>query len=361
MKNRHFLILPLVFISLLAGILTGWIRIGWNMPLAVLAGNHGALMVGSFLGTLICLERTISFPNRFALIVPLLNVLSAVFIFAGLSRTAYVFLLLGSAGLTIIYYMYYIKHKKLYILIMMAGSMCYLIGNVLLIKSSFFPASAMWWIAFLFFTITGERLDLSRFLVRSRLVTGSLIFMLALFLAGIIAPFHLYGGYIIAISMTGSAIWLFKYDMAKHSIKKPGLSFYSGIILLSGYFWLGVTGLFMAYGSYFGLLYDSALHVFFLGFVFSMIFAHAPVILPAVLKLQVNPFGKSLYFWVILLNLSLILRVSGIFTGTAPYKELAGLLNGIALTGFFLNIILLGIISKRKTVLNAPPVIPAAN
>ncbi|MBZ0204325.1 MAG: hypothetical protein K8I03_15025 [Ignavibacteria bacterium] len=355
MKNKQIFILPAVLISLLTGILTGWLRIGWNLHIVLPSGEHGAIMTGSFIGTLICLERSISFPNRLALIVPLVNALSIIFFLAGMSKTAYFFLLLGSAGLTAIYFFIYVKHKNMYLLIMMTGALCYFIGNAILLRSSFYPASVMWWVAFLLFTITGERLELSRFIMSKNALKKQLVLiaLLVLFTVGIVLPFHSAGGYMIGLSLIGTSLWLLKYDMARHSLKKPGVSFYSGLLLTTGYFWLMVTGIFMAYGSYFGLLYDASLHVFFLGFVFSMIFAHAPVILPAVLKIKIDPFGRSLYIWYFLLNFSLLLRVAGIFPIQMPpyYKETAGMLNGIAILGFFINMAVLAKIAKRRSVM----------
>jgi hypothetical protein len=234
----------------------------------------------------------------------------------------------------------------------MSGALCYVIGNLLLIKSSFYPPSVMWWIAFLFLTITGERLEFSRYLNVSGLKQTILVALLLLFIAGIMLPFHSVGGYVLAVSMIGCSVWLLRYDMAKHSLKRSGQTFYNGVLLITAYIWLGITGLFMAYGSYFGLLYDAALHTFFLGFVFSMIFAHAPMILPAVLRLKVNPFGSSLYIWFILLQVTLLLRISGVFMGTAPYKQLAGLLNGIAIIGFFVNMAILTKLAERKLTFN---------
>lgn len=348
MKNKHILILPLVILSLLTGILTGWIRIEWNFPLAQSMGDHGAFMIGGFLGTLICLERTVNFPNKLALIVPAINSLSVIFLLAGLPKTAYLAMLLGGIGLTIVYLKLYAAHKNFYLLLLMSGALCYFIGNLLLIKSSFYPSSVMWWIAFLFLTITGERLEFSRFLNISGTKQTILVLLLLLFIAGIISPFHSVGGYILAVSMIGCSLWLLKYDMAKHSLKKPGQTFYNGVLLITAYIWLGVTGLFMAYGSYFGLLYDAALHTFFLGFVFSMIFAHAPMILPAVLRIKANLFSPSLYIWFVFLQATLLLRISGVFFATAPYKQLAGLLNGIAIIGFFINMAVLRKLALRK-------------
>ncbi|HMQ78300.1 MAG TPA: hypothetical protein PKE39_00925 [Ignavibacteria bacterium] len=362
MKNKHILILPLVLISLLTGIFSGWFRIGWNLPVTLPSGEHGALMVGSFLGTLICIERSVSYPNRIALLVPALNAASIIFFLLAMPKTAYVFLVLGAAGLTGIYYMVYVKHKGIHILIMMAGALCYLVGNAVLFKTSFYPSVVMWWIAFLFLTITGERLELSRFILLRKTVIkqSALIILISLFFAGIFLPFHSAVGSILsAVSMIGSALWLFKYDMAIHSLKKPGQSFYSGLLLITGYVWLVLTGLFFAFGAYFGSFYDASLHAFFLGFVFMMIFAHAPVILPAVLNLKISPFGKSLYIWYILLNVTLLFRVVAVFPEVARYKMWAGMFNGIAIIGFFVNMVVLARLAKHGSLNH--PVVPACS
>lgn len=352
MKNKHLFILPLVLISLLTGIFSGWFRIGWNLPLTLPSGEHGALMVGSFLGTLICLERSVSFPNKIALLVPAVNATSIIFFMFNMPKTAYLFLIFGGAGLTGIYYLVYVKHKGIHLLIMMAGAMCYLIGSAVLYNTSFYPSVVMWWIAFLFLTITGERLELSRFtlLKNSAAKQSVLIVLISLFLISIFLPFHSAAGSTLsAVSMIGSAAWLFKYDMARHSLKRPGQSFYSGLLLITGYVWLMFTGMFFAFGAYFGSFYDASLHAFFLGFVFMMIFAHAPVILPAVLKLKISPFGKSLYIWYALLNLTLIFRVIAVFPEIAPYKMWAGMFNGIAIIGFFVNMIVLARLAERRS------------
>jgi hypothetical protein len=85
----------------------------------------------------------------------------------------------------------------------------------------------------------------------------------------------------------------------------------------------------------------------FLGFAFSMIFAHAPIILPGVLKLQVNIFSRSLYVWFILLQLSLVIRIASVFDPMLFSKQTGGLLNGIAILGFILNIIVNAVYAKR--------------
>src|SRR5690606_39847014 len=82
----------------------------------------------------------------------------------------------------------------------------------------------------------------------------------------------------------------------RRTIRGAGLPRYAAACLLAGYAWLGVAGaLWAATGLSSGrYLYDAALHALFLGFVISMVFGHAPVILPAVLRVRL-PYRPILY------------------------------------------------------------------
>lgn len=74
-----------------------------------------------------------------------------------------------------------------------------------------------------------------------------------------------------------------------------------------------------------GSIYDALLHTIFLGFVFSMIFGHAPVIVPAVLGTQV-PYTALFYTHLTLLHLSLVMRVMGDLLLWMPLRRWGGLL-----------------------------------
>ena len=70
-------------------------------------------------------------------------------------------------------------------------------------------------------------------------------------------------------------------------LRATGLTRYIALCLLAGYAWLALSGVLLAMGASFDngrALWDAALHSILLGFVFSMVFGHAPVILPAVLR-----------------------------------------------------------------------------
>jgi hypothetical protein len=75
------------------------------------------------------------------------------------------------------------------------------------------------------------------------------------------------------------------------------------------------------------------LHAVFVGFAFSMIFGHAPTILPAVSGLAL-PFQRRFYLHVALLHGSLLLRVVGDLTIWLDGRRWGGLLNVVAVLLF---------------------------
>jgi hypothetical protein len=90
---------------------------------------------------------------------------------------------------------------------------------------------------------------------------------------------------IIGVAFIALALWLCLFDIARRTVRISGLPRFIAVALLSGYAWLGVAGLLaVRWGPVAaGLSYDAMLHAVFVGFVFSMIFGHAPIIVPAVL------------------------------------------------------------------------------
>ncbi|MBY0432052.1 MAG: hypothetical protein K2Q10_12695, partial [Rhodospirillales bacterium] len=89
-------------------------------------------------------------------------------------------------------------------------------------------------------------------------------------------------------------------------------------------------------GAFAGLAYDAVLHAVFVGFVFSMVFGHAPIILPAVLRVSV-PFRPAFYLPLALLHLSLTLRIAGDLGDFGEARLWGALLNGVAVALFILG------------------------
>jgi hypothetical protein len=79
-----------------------------------------------------------------------------------------------------------------------------------------------------------------------------------------------------------------------------------------------------------GARYDAGLHAVFIGFVISMIFGHAPIILPAILGVPIN-FHRGSYLPLALLHLSLGLRLLADYLGMISLRMWGGLLNEIAI------------------------------
>ena len=186
-------------------------------------------------------------------------------------------------------------------------------------------------------TIAGERLELSRLLLSTRLPQVAFLVVIGLLLGGLITAsvaFDL-GMRVVGIGMLCLAWWLLYYDLARRTVRRAGLPRFIAICLLSGYGWLGVSGaLALRFGGVMaGAYYDAMLHALFLGFVAAMVFGHAPIILPAVLGVSV-PFRRVFYGHVGLLHLSLLLRVGGDLAGWWPGRSWGGLLNGVALVLF---------------------------
>ncbi|EQD44598.1 hypothetical protein B1B_13459, partial [mine drainage metagenome] len=131
------------------------------------------------------------------------------------------------------------------------------------------------------------------------------------------------------------ALWLLVHDIAYPNLKRPNLPRFTSIGLLLGYGWLALGALIVLGhgGTLSGLAYDAALHAVFLGFVLSLVFAHAPVILPAVVG-KPFPFRRVLYAPAALLHLSLAARVLADLTTLPLLREWAGLFNVVAIVLF---------------------------
>ncbi len=145
MQNRKLLpfIMPLVLLALVAGVWAGWIRIGWAYPLTVVAGKHGALMVGSFLGTLISLERAVVIKNRWAMLTPFLSGVSFAFFLLNENIWAFYALTLGSLGQVIMMGYFLNRYKMFYMNVMLAGSICWFTGNLMWLVWDFYTHAVL--------------------------------------------------------------------------------------------------------------------------------------------------------------------------------------------------------------------------
>jgi hypothetical protein len=336
------LILLTIVVALLGGLGSGLARLGWQID--AVSQNwilvHGPLMISGFLGTLICLERAVALTSRYrwSLVVPAVNALGAVMLLITRDALAAKLLLtLGSLGLSILFVFMLKLHPSRDVAIMAVGAWCWLIGNVLWLLGQPVFQVVHFWTAFLILTIVGERLELSRVRRLTRTSQSLLVITCVVYLSGVLLTiFNLDVGIrVLGVGAFLMAGWLLHYDIARRTVQQRGLPRYIAVCLLTGYGWLGFGGVLAVwYGAiYTGPEYAAVLHAFLLGFVFSMIFGHAPIIIPALTNLQLR-YSAIFYGHLILLHLTLIYRMYGNLLGDVTARQYGGLLNVAAVLLF---------------------------
>jgi hypothetical protein len=348
----RFPMLFLGMLSLVVGTAAGLSRIGWDVPLprADLAAWHGPLMLCGFFGAVIGLERAVALAKPWAYVAPVCAGLGGLLLLlgqpallaGGFFAAAGSVLLAGSAWI-------HYRQRELYTLTLALGAASWLLGNLLWWLGSPMASVIGWWMGFLVLTIAGERLELSRFLPPSPVaarIFGALVSMLLLSAAmATVDPAS--GQRVFGATLAMLAVWLLRQDVARRTVKQHGLTRFIAVCLLSGYVWLAVGGVIMA-----GLLpatpfaNDAVLHAIFIGFVFSMVFGHAPVIFPAVARVQV-PYHPVFYGPLLLLHASLLARVLGDLVPWPALRSAGGALNALALF-FFIAVTLMAVLRGKR-------------
>lgn len=346
--NKLAFILPLAFISFLLAVWSGLLRMGWNLPDTGTAAYHGALMVNSFLASVIFLERAVVFKNRLVLLVPFINAFSVVFFLLHQPEGAAVFYVAGSICFVGITGYFCWQHRELHYFIFLAAALNLVAGNGWLLLYGDYPMAVHFWMAFFILTIVAERLELSRFLQLTAFRKASLLAALLITQVFLIASRGSMEKIWLAAGLTLVAGWLLRFDMARQAIKVKGAPRYSGLLLLVGYCWLIITAALLFLSEQFSWRYDALLHSFFIGFVMSMIFSHAPIILPAIARVPVKIYRPFLYAWFVLLQLSLLLRICGDLGEHIRLRQWGGMINGIAITCFFVSVAIIFLKEKKR-------------
>ena len=348
MKLR-LLPLPFVLLGLIFGILGGWMRLGWQMEIAGTAYLHGLLMTGSFLGTLITLERTVSMPSTVWRVFPVGAALSSIAFLLGQKQLGISLLMFGNIGLLAVYFIQWQKHRDTYWYLLLAGGICWFIGNLMVARTGLVAAGTTWWTGFILLTIVGERLELTRYLNTSKWAKTLLWLLMAVLAIGIALPFHSgVGRTLMGISSILTGAWLMKYDMARVGIRKAGFHRYVATGLLVGYGWLFAHGLTVFLIPDSPLFYDMFLHTFFLGFAFSMIWAHAPIIFPAILKTTERPYHPVLWLIWVLFQLTLIGRIVVSWLGEITVRQWWAGANGAIILTMFLTMAIIMVYRLRR-------------
>jgi hypothetical protein len=348
----RFPLLVLGVLSLASGVLGGLLRVGfgWLPAPSAAPALHGALMVSGFFGTVISLERAVALGRGWAYGAPLACGLGGLALLGAPPRFADALLTLGAGLLVLANASILRRQASLESATLAAGATCWLVGNAVLLAGQAMASAVPWWIAFFVLTIGGERLELSRYAPRPPgarkafvAIAGAIPLAACLALFAVGAAWRAQGAALFAL-----ALWLWRYDIARITLRQQGLPRYIAACVLSGYLWLAAGGAALVVGGamHAGPLYDLALHALMLGFVFAMVFGHAPVIFPAVVRVAI-PYAAWLYAPLVLLHGSLALRAAGDLAGEAALRALGAAGNAVAIALFIVTAATLALRGKR--------------
>ncbi|MFN2308518.1 MAG: hypothetical protein ABR553_02110 [Gammaproteobacteria bacterium] len=350
-------LLMLGFVSLLSGILAGLARLGWAVPLPApqTLVLHGPLMISGFFGTVIGLERAVALGRRWAYAGALFSGLGGLSLVIGLPpAVGAAAMSLGSGVLLAATLVIVGRQRETFTVTLALGAASGLAGNLLWLFGVAPAAVVALWLNFLVLTIAGERLELSRFLPPSVNARRLFPLIVAVLLVGSLAVLAGRGVPLYGLGLLALAAWLLRQDIARRTVRERGQTRFIAVCLLSGYLWLAVGGLILLVaGGFQGRGYDAALHALLLGFVFSMVFGHAPIIFPAVVRVRM-PWQPSAYLPLSVLHASLAVRLAGDALGQVALIAWGGLLNALALA-LFIAVTLASVIrGARRSRTQAP-------
>lgn len=345
-KWRRLRLIPLAAGAgaLLVGLWAGLARLGMALAggMPALAEFHGALMISGFLGTLISLERAVAIGRWWAYMAPALSAIGAVALIASTPAFASGAFLLAGIALVLNSSTVVARQPALFTFILAVAAACWIVGTFVWIQGAETSNVVGWWLAFLILTVAAERLELSRLLSPPRSSQLTFAIAAALIIAGAArgdfsgeaAPFS-------GAGLLASTAWLVKHDIALRTIRLSAQPRFSAACLLAGYFWLGAAGLLLLVvppGTT-AFSYDAAVHAITIGFILSMIFGHAPIILPAVTGLKIR-YSPIVYAPLVLLHLSVLLRVAANLLELTEVRTISGLLTIIALASYAATLVI---------------------
>ena len=332
-RSRAWLLAP-AGASLLAGLGAGRLRMGIPAPVGsqTLPDVHGPVMVLGFLGTLIALERAVALRAGWGYAAPVLLGLGGLALVAPLPPLVGRALLVhGCIALVAVLAGLWQRRRDDEVLVQVLAAGLAALAALLWVRveaSSVVPLLA----GFVVLTIAAERVELARIhLPRNAggvLVTLATLYALAA-TATLVVPGP--GSRAVGLTLLALVAWLAPRDVARHTVRSTGLPRFSAAAMLGGYAWLAVAGVaWTVTGSpSTSAAYDVLVHTVFLGFAMSMVIAHAPVILPAVIRRPL-PYRPVLWLPLVVLHAGLVVRVGGDLCGATALARAGGILTALA-------------------------------
>lgn len=326
------------FVAVQAGLARLGFSFGWSQR----APFHGPLFVVGLFGTVISLERAVAVGHSIALLIPSCFAVASGLLLVRPDLAAWV-ALGGAVGLVFANLSIVRKQSVPFTWVMLGGSVLLALATMSWAADKPISSVAVGWMGFFVLTIVAERLELSR-LVPTPGWARTLVVVLAL-VDGSASGFGLLGvdgaARVAGASMTLLGLWALRFDVARRTIRQHGLPRYTAIGVLLGAAWLVVSGLTLSVLEVppAGPRYDAALHALFVGYVLSMVFAHAPLILPSVARIAL-PMHGVLFVPMAVLQLGLVVRLVGDFTDQFSVRQVGALLNVAALPLFLVCVLI---------------------
>lgn len=321
---------------LLVGVASGLSRIGVPFPGAERwVPQHGPLLVVGAFTSLVALERAVALGGALGYLAPALGVGASV----GLALGAPWAPVCGAAAAFALFATNVAlvqRQDTAFTRLMAVGALLLLGADVLLARGLSVPQVAPAWMGFFVLTITAERLEMSRLAPVPK--AALLLVPLAsavLAVSTAAAPWEDAASRVAGASLIALGAWLLAFDLARRTVRGVGLPRFSATAVLAGAAWLVVAGALLATGGLppAGPRYDAVLHAVFVGFVLSMVFAHAPIVLPAVARVAV-PFHRSMYAPLALLHAGMTARLAGDLAGADALRRGGAAGTGLALAAF---------------------------
>ena len=313
-----------------------------NLPALVsgarLAALHGPLMLVGFLGTVIALERAVAARAPWAFLAPLGNAVGCLTLMAGAPDAVGRGLM--SAAACILCAVYLRVHRRApsaAVDVEAMGGAALLLGDILWLGGHGMEDVVALWLLFPTLTIVGERLELARIAFLDELVetvvealSGAAVLGACLLLVA--QGSHL----VVGPALLGLAVVMAYYDVARRTVRAGGGVRFMAASMLAGYVWLALAGAVWSLWGLQGLngaAYEIVIHCITVGFAFSMILAHAPVIIPAIVH-RALPYHRLMWLPYLLLHAGLTVRVVGLLAGASVAWQVGGAVGVAAIVVF---------------------------
>ena len=338
-------------ISMLAGLNAALLLLGLPAPVdsSQLPMLHGMLMVLGFLGALIALERAVALRAAWGSLAPgLLGVGGLALLSPAPAILGQLLLVNGAVVLCVVYSQLWRRSRDNTVLIQLLGAMLAALAAALWVQVQMMDLVALL-AGFIVLTIAAERVELARITLPRRAETTALTLATTLVLgalATIITP--AVGAQLFGLTLVALAGYLGWHDVARRLIRATGLPRFAAAAMLAGYLWLMLAGLAWIVGGPTVVpgWYDLVVHGIFLGFGMSMVMAHAPVILPAVLKITL-PYHPVLWLPLTVLHIGMVVRIAGMGTGAVTAWQIGGAMTIASLVLLALSALMLAVRANR--------------